>query len=669
MEKPTESELRHLYCVENLRDPQISSKLGLSLKAVFLLRKEYGIKGIHPQQRKYIDAPQIEMSARQRSIVFGSLLGDACIKKGSKSRSYMTISHSSKQHGYLLWLYEELKNICPSAPRSEVHHGKYVMHVMSTENRADMFEIRSLIYTPKKTVSEWWCQQLDPLSLAVWYMDDGSLNYVNKSRSYFSFATNAFGQEEHVMLQAVFSRYGINTEIRFFKKPSGIQRNLIISDDSFEKFSLLIKPHVPSCMSYKLPGENHDHFLKSNIEARISENDLRSMYYDKMMTQDEIGRALGVTRQTVTKYMHLFGVEPRSCVDAQLGGSNSRCVRSETNGRFQEHELNAEESETGVQIFEQMRKNGFPYPEIPDEADMLNAVERLCARSVCRKDDGTFIYSNCGLPITTAFCPQIFSMAANGSMSPVEIFNNDDMLLDCIARTFRYARKKSIASIRSGLKTYRHNRSVSNFPPTWAKWSVESVMPDSKNMDVLDFCCGFGGRLIGCYASNKVRRYLGIDPLRDNIASHNRISDLLQRHARSCNNDFSANFVCGAAEDVLPTIEQSFDLVITSPPYFNKERYSSDVNQCYVKYPTYDDWVKNWYVKVVELAWQHVSRGGAMILFASDYQNYPVGATTKSILSDVSKMCPEELVFEIPNLEYLRKSGHKRCDHAYVVRK
>ena len=38
-------------------------------------------------------------------------------------------------------------------------------------------------------------------------------------------------------------------------------------------------------------------------------------------------------------------------------------------------------------------------------------------------------------------------------------------------------------------------------------------------------------------------------------------------------------------------LQEQIDLVFTSPPYFNREEYSTHPEQSYIKYPNYQDWL------------------------------------------------------------------------------
>jgi transposase len=657
-----------LYVVENKTDIEIAKIYSVTKGTVGTWRRKHGIKGINAQHRSRIDNPPVPMSDRQRSIVLGTLLGDGCLKRQKTGTGYLSIAHSEKQKDYLFWLYSELESMCLSGPKSYTYKEKYVTWGFLTQTREDLTEIRDSIYTPKKVVNQWWLDQIDELALAIWYMDDGCLSYINKSRSEFTFATNGFSKDENYLLSDFLrSRFNIKSSVKVLNKKSGIQYNIIIDDDSFNDFTNLIEPHIIDSMRYKLPFSEHIERLKKNVKSEINEETLRDLYHIKMYTYDQIARILDVHKSTVRKYMDIFGIKPRGNSSAQLNGMNNSNKRDHL-GRFKKLELSKAGEIRAQEIFDEMRKSDFPYFDVKSDEHYVGIIDTLCNKSVSPDDSGIHPYSRSGVNICSSLCPQIFSMASRRSKSPIEIFNDDEMLMDCIGRTLKYAKKDTIAAVRQGLKTYRKNRCVTIFPPLWTKSAIDHCF-DEEGLSVLDFSCGFGGRLLGSYASGKVSHYLGIDPLSSNLNSNKEIRRLMQIHSDLSKREFHADFACSTAEDELPKIDRKFDLIITSPPYFSKEKYSDDESQCYLRYNKYEEWVEEWFRKVLQDSCNLLSDKGKMAIFASDTIDYNVGQDCKRLLQEISGEEPECLNFAQPTVEYLRKKKKKKLDTAWIAKK
>lgn len=643
IETISKKDLENLYYAQELNDVQIADKLNTSKWQVWKKRKELGIKGVNPQNRK----PAPNINSRHEEILVGSLFGDASIKGSSKSARYISISHSLKQKDYIDWLYEELKDISTSPPKPYTSkNGRYVTYSMITRAHPSFLKWRQELYTPDKQVTKEWANKLTPLPVAVWYMDDGCLEYVNNSKLRASFATNSFSYSSCQNLQEAMDSLGIKMLIEPVKKKNKFQHILVVADDSFDDFIEMVEKHIPDSMKYKIPG----HDLTSRVEKirpDIKKEDLIKLYFDEQKTIEEIGNVYELQKTTISKYFSILGIEPRSNSDAQKLSIKKR--KRSSSGRITAIELSNEDLKKARSIFNQLKNIGFPYVEKKTEDQYIGGIERL---KVKQYGSLPFQYSTTAMSLCVDHCPQIFDMSTNGSLTAKEIFNDDEKLFDCICRTIRYAKKDTIASVRSGLKTYRGNRSVSVFPPVWAKYVVDYLF-DKDNLRVLDFSCGFGGRLIGSYASGKVCQYTGIDPLLCNISSHRDINNIINLH----NNGkrlFNAKFINDKAENVLPELTGPYDLVLTSPPYFDKEVYD-DKDQCYNDFSTYTSWLEEWLRPTLE----HSNRLSPIAaIFISNTTKNNVGDDCENLMREIYNSV-EILDFALPTLEYNR-SGKDR---------
>ena len=181
----------------------------------------------------------LALSERQKEILIGCVLGDAYISPLGKIR----IEHSVKQRDYIEWKYRELRSLCyPALPRE-------IVHVLRTgkEYQSVFFLLRQyfrpwhrLFYEGKKIFPRGL--PLSPLSLAVWYMDDGCWTGKKVVISAESFG----GVYRGYMQEALFDQYGIETVV-------GKNGKLVIRKKSHDLFFSLIAPHIIPFMEYKLP--------------------------------------------------------------------------------------------------------------------------------------------------------------------------------------------------------------------------------------------------------------------------------------------------------------------------------------------------------------------------------------------------------------------------------
>src|SRR5262249_4194947 len=58
----------------------------------------------------------------------------------------------------------------------------------------------------------------------------------------------------------------------------------------------------------------------------------------------------------------------------------------------------------------------------------------------------------------------------------------------------------------------------------------------------------------------------------------------------------------------------SFDLIFSSPPYFNREKYGEEPDQSFIRYPTLDRWLNEFLGVVLSESARILRRGGRLVL-------------------------------------------------------
>jgi hypothetical protein len=154
------------------------------------------------------------------------------------------------------------------------------------------------------------------------------------------------------------------------------------------------------------------------------------------------------------------------------------------------------------------------------------------------------------------------------------------------------------------------------FKPNVAKALYDYV----KAENVLDFSAGWGDRLAGFYAGETTKHYVGIDPRKENHPIYQQQSDWYERHrSKFLEAEKKVDLHCSAAEDFdFSQYENHFDIVFTSPPYFNVEKYSYDDTQSWVRYKGIDAWNKLFLHKVIEKIWPTIRKGGRLCVNIAD---------------------------------------------------
>lgn len=146
---------------------------------------------------------------------------------------------------------------------------------------------------------------------------------------------------------------------------------------------------------------------------------------------------------------------------------------------------------------------------------------------------------------------------------------------------------------------------ASQFRPSAAK-AVYDLF-EAKN--ILDFSAGWGDRLCGFLASDAVS-YTGVDPNKEAVSKY---CDMIDQFGA----EEDVTIFNDCAEDV-DYGDRKFDLVFTSPPYFDLERYTAEDNQSWKRYKKLNDWLENFLFASIANAWNHLEEKGHLIINISD---------------------------------------------------
>ncbi len=300
--------------------------------------------------------------------------------------------------------------------------------------------------------------------------------------------------------------------------------------------------------------------------------------------------------------------------------------------------------------FHYWRKNGFPYYNL-SEQEIDREFSNLQASEVFRFIGKTgFAGSTIGLRLANNFHPQMWSVRVSRYRSPMDVFTDDALLAAAIERAWRiwpdrYGARPS--SLRRILKSFPGTAAVSNFRPTLSRAVIatHSAAGDT----IVDFASGYGGRLVGCVSLN--RRYVGIEPCHAQLVGLNRTVDSLSKRLAGAS---EATIIAGCAEDLLIGLPSRFaNLVFSSPPYYDWEKYSDHPSQSFVRYATYQDWLEGFLAPVIHESCRILRSGGKLILNVSGRQRYPTAADVRKLARDVGFASKRAIPILITRIPYL----------------
>ena len=151
---------------------------------------------------------------------------------------------------------------------------------------------------------------------------------------------------------------------------------------------------------------------------------------------------------------------------------------------------------------------------------------------------------------------------------------------------------------------------------------------------VLDPCTGWGGRLLGTLAAAADTEYVGCEP---DPQTAKGLRDILEDPAIPATVRSRGRIVEKPAEVALAEIPAAtFDLILTSPPYFNLEIYTAG-EQSVSKWSTWEVWVTEWYKPLILRCLSCLKEGGISCWSVKNFKTdkkYPLADVTKKIHKD-----------------------------------
>lgn len=194
----------------------------------------------------------------QQDVLIGTILGDGNIRI-LKKEAFLTVSHGEKQKDYVFWKYGVFRNWVLTKPREEtrLYYKNRDKHLVSwrfsTISHPILTRYHDLFYPNGKKVIPSLIDSIliSPLTLAVWYMDDGSRKPYGRGAFLHTQSFSVDGQVKLIQILkknfsviARLSSAGLWKGKRYYR--------LYITAKSFPHFRNLVLPYILPSMRYKI---------------------------------------------------------------------------------------------------------------------------------------------------------------------------------------------------------------------------------------------------------------------------------------------------------------------------------------------------------------------------------------------------------------------------------
>lgn len=199
---------------------------------------------------------ELGLTPCQKSVLLGKLLGDGHLQRAAAGSMSVVWGHREADRDYVAWTSRALADLASDSTRtltsgygSTIHTARTTFHPSIAEHFGSMVERGT------KRVPEWIADALDPIALAFWYMDDGSLITQEGQEDRATLSTCAFDGRDLAVLMQGLARLGIKGELMNADHHPVIRFNSAAAEQLF----LLVAPYVPPVMQRKLPERYRGH--------------------------------------------------------------------------------------------------------------------------------------------------------------------------------------------------------------------------------------------------------------------------------------------------------------------------------------------------------------------------------------------------------------------------
>ncbi len=199
----------------------------------------------------------MKLGRYQIGLIIGMVLGDGFLQKTGSKNARLRLEHSIKQKDYLLWKISQLRKLFQRnisyVKRTHFATKREYLYVRAQSNATpELGKIREIFYKEgRKSIPENFQKYFkQPISLAVWYLDDGY--YYKRDKCSYLYIGRVKQDEAKIVSETIRSNFGIESIVKDKKRKGFV---LYFSPRQTLKLKKKIEEFVIPQMKYKLPPD------------------------------------------------------------------------------------------------------------------------------------------------------------------------------------------------------------------------------------------------------------------------------------------------------------------------------------------------------------------------------------------------------------------------------
>ncbi len=191
------------------------------------------------------------LNQEQKSVLYGVILGDGYLQKTGDKNARLRLEHGYRQKEFLLWKIKMLAPIFQGKPKyiKRIHpqtQRTYRYWRIQSQAMPYLGKMRKIFYpNSKKQIPTILAKYLKPITLAVWYMDDGY--YYKRDKCSYLYLGNVSQNEAEITRKALKDNFNLLSRVKSKKKGYAIY----FSPEQTKNLHNVIRQHVIPLFDYK----------------------------------------------------------------------------------------------------------------------------------------------------------------------------------------------------------------------------------------------------------------------------------------------------------------------------------------------------------------------------------------------------------------------------------